>query len=120
MKIAKMIKSFSYAGKGLFSLIKSENNFQFHLLAASLVILAGFYYNIERWEWAAVLLQIALIFLAEAFNTSIEKIADFIHPDFNEKIGTIKDIAAAGVLAAALIAIAVAWIVFGERIFNLI
>ena len=35
-----------------------------------------------------------MVLVAEALNTAVEKIADFVHPDFHIKIGFIKDIAA--------------------------
>ena len=44
----------------------------------------------------------------EGLNTAVEKIADFIHPEFHERIGFIKDIAAGAVFFAAMTAIAVA------------
>jgi len=45
-------------------------------------------------------------------NSSIEGIADFIHPDFHTKIGYIKDVAAGAVLFAALIAIIIAAMIY--------
>ena len=44
----------------------------------------------------------------EALNTGIEKICDFVNPDYNKKIGFIKDISAGAVsfaVVASLIAI---------------
>jgi diacylglycerol kinase (ATP) len=48
----------------------------------------------------------------ESLNTAVEKIADFIHPDFHEKIGFIKDIAAGAVMFAAMAAIAVGLLIY--------
>jgi diacylglycerol kinase len=119
MKISKMLRSFGFAGKGIMSLLRSENNFQFHFLAAVLVVISGFWLNISRVEWAILLIQIGLVFSAEAFNTAIEKVCDFISPDWNIEIGRIKDIAAAGVLIIAFEAVIVAILILGNKIVTL-
>jgi diacylglycerol kinase (ATP) len=48
----------------------------------------------------------------EGLNTAVEKIADFIHPNYHERIGFIKDIAAGAVFFAALTAIAIGLIIY--------
>jgi diacylglycerol kinase (ATP) len=48
----------------------------------------------------------------EGLNTAVEKIADFIHPNYHERIGFIKDIAAGSVFFAALTAIAIGLIIY--------
>lgn len=51
-------------------------------------------------EWVDVVLIIvvtALVLVAEIMNSAIEALCDFIETHHNEKIGIIKDIAAAGV-----------------------
>jgi diacylglycerol kinase (ATP) len=54
----------------------------------------------------------------EGLNTAVEKIADFIHPEFHNRIGFIKDIAAGAVLFAAFSAIAVGALIYVPKIFN--
>ncbi|HXO15474.1 MAG TPA: diacylglycerol kinase, partial [Steroidobacteraceae bacterium] len=58
--------------------------------------------------WALVLLASAVVIAAELFNTAIEGLADELHPQAHPAIGIAKDCAAAGVLVAALGALAVA------------
>jgi len=48
----------------------------------------------------------------ESMNTAVEKIADFIHPEFHDRIGFIKDIAAGAVMFAALAAVAVGLLIY--------
>lgn len=119
MNVKKMVKSFSYAGKGFRALLSSENNFQFHFLAAALVVITGFYFQVSRLEWAILLIQIALVFSAEAFNTAIEKLCDVVSPEWDSRIGKVKDIAAAGVLIVAIIAVSVALLIFGEKVLSI-
>ena len=50
---------------------------------------------------------------AEIFNTAVEKICDIVQPDFDKRIGFIKDIAAGAVvltvIAAVIVGILVYW-----------
>lgn len=119
MDVKKMLKSFTYAGEGFGSLLRSENNFQFHFLAATLVVIAGFLLNISGFEWCFIILSIALVFMAEAFNTALEKLADHVSPDIHPQIKTVKDISAAAVLVVAVAAVVMAAIIFIPKIASL-
>ena len=112
MNIKKMLRSFKYAFQGIGHLVKHENNARFHFVAAVLVIVSGIYFRIERMEWIAIILSIFFVFSAEAFNTAIEKLCDKFHPEQSSVIGKIKDLAAAGVLFAAISSFVIAVIVF--------
>jgi len=57
-------------------------------------------------------LAIGLVLSIEGLNTAVEKIADFIHPDYHESIGFIKDIAAGAVFFAAMTALIIAAIIY--------
>lgn len=114
-----MLRSFKYAWNGFLHLLKTENNFKFHFLATILVVALGAIFQVSKFEWALLVFQISVVFMAEAFNTSIEKLCNFSTSDFNKEIGVIKDIAAAGVLFAVISSIIIAVLVFGERIRNL-
>ncbi len=72
--------------------------------------------EISSVEWMLQLLIIGLVLVAEAMNTAIEKVADFIHPDYHEKIGFIKDIAAGAPAFAALVSIIIASIIYVPKI----
>jgi diacylglycerol kinase len=50
-------------------------------------------------------------------NSPIEKVADFIHPDYNKKIGLIKDVSAGAVFFAALFALAVMCLVYIPKLY---
>jgi diacylglycerol kinase (ATP) len=79
---------------------------------AVLVTIAGFYFNISHEEWLFQTLAIGLVLSIEGLNTAVEKVADFIHPEFHKKIGFIKDIAAGAVFFAAMTAIAIGLMIY--------
>lgn len=106
------IKAIRYALKGMLWLFKNETNFQVQFVIAVLVTLAGFYFEITATEWILQTLTIGLIMSLEGINTAVEKLADFVHPNPHPKIGLIKDISAAGVLFAAIIAVVIGIIIY--------
>lgn len=56
---------------------------------------------------------------AEIFNTAIEKICDIIQPEFDKRIGFIKDISAAAVILMAVLSVIVGIMVYWKYIFNI-
>jgi len=104
--------AFVHALRGLRVLIASQAHARLHLLGTMAVAVAGFYFHLRRWEWVAILLCIGMVWMAEALNTALEFLADEVSLDHRERIGKAKDVAAGGVLITALIAVAVAALVF--------
>ena len=105
-------KSIGFAIKGAFKLITTEHSVMVQFSIAILITIAGFYFKISKVEWLIQILAIGLVLSVEALNTAIEKIADFIHPDYNKSIGFIKDIAAGAVFFAALAALIIGAIIY--------
>ncbi|MCQ2606525.1 MAG: diacylglycerol kinase family protein [Bacteroidales bacterium] len=118
MSLPKEIHSFICAFAGIFKLIKSERHAQFHLFATICVIIAGFLFGISKTEWIAVCFAIALVFSAEGFNTTIEKLCDKVSPEYDKKIGDIKDIAAGSVLICSIMAAIIGLIVFVPYLYD--
>lgn len=116
----KRIKSFAYAFNGLWILIRDEHNARIHLFIAILTIFAGFYFSISYIEWLILLLTIGFVFVAEFFNSAIEALADKISEEEDPNIKKSKDLAAGGVLFAAIISVIVGLIIFGPKILDLI
>lgn len=87
------LRSFKFALKGMWLLMSTEDSIKAQLFVAIIITAFGFYFNISNIEWMFQFFTIGLVLVAEALNTAVEKIADFIHPEYHEKIGFIKDIA---------------------------
>lgn len=110
------IKSLKFALKGMWILITTEDSIKAQLIFAIIATIMGFYFKISTTEWALQFIIIGLVLVAEAANTAIEEVADFIHPDYHEKIGLIKDIAAGAPSFAALISLIVAGFIYVPKI----
>jgi diacylglycerol kinase (ATP) len=106
------LKSMTYAFKGAVKLITTEHSVMVQSSLAVLLIIAGFYFKIDRYEWMLQTLAIGLVLSIEGLNTAVEKMADFIHPNYHERIGFIKDIAAGAVFFAAIMAIIIGLIIY--------
>lgn len=115
--ITGRIRAGGYAFKGALLLIRKESSIQVQLVIAIVVTVAGFYFNITATQWIFQTIAIGLIMTAEGLNTAIEEIADFVHPDFHNKIGFIKDIAAGAVFIAAVAAVIVGFIIYLPYLF---
>ncbi|VXC35722.1 Diacylglycerol kinase [Flavobacterium sp. 9AF] len=111
------LKSIVFAVKGAFKLATTEHSVMVQLSIGILMIVAGFYFKITKEEWLIQTLATGLVLGVEGLNTAIEKIADFIHPDYHKKIGFIKDIAAGAVFFAALTAITIGCIIYIPYLF---
>ena len=116
----KLIRSFSYAFKGVAYAADTQLNFRIHIVAASLAVLLGFILHISMNEWEWVLLSITLVLVTEIFNTMIEALTDLVSPGFNEKAGHIKDMSAGAVVTTAIFALVTGIIIFLPKLLLLI
>lgn len=87
-----------------------------HLLAGGVAIFLGFFFRISEGEWLALILAIALVVLAEAFNTAIEFDIDLTSPEEHPFARDTKDVAAGAVLLSALAAVAIGLVIFLPKI----
>jgi diacylglycerol kinase (ATP) len=106
------IASFRHAFAGVGVLLREQHNARIHLCAAMLVLVVAGWLQVDRYDWVLLLLTIALVWTAEALNSSLEYLADAAVPEHHELVGRAKDVAAAGVLVCALVAVAVGVLVF--------
>ncbi|MBT2163054.1 diacylglycerol kinase [Zobellia laminariae] len=111
------IKSVGFAMRGALLLIKTEASIKIQVFLAVVVTIAGFYYEISTTEWIFQIFAVSLVVGIEGANTAIEKICDFIHPDFDERIGFIKDVAAGAVMLVSIGATIVGCIIYLPKIF---
>ena len=113
------IRSFGHAFRGLGEMLRGEVHARVHALATCVVVVVGLVLRVSREEWLALVLAIALVWVAEAVNTALEALCDVVAPAPHPGIRRAKDVAAGAVLIAAFGATGVAGIVFGPRLLAL-
>lgn len=111
MRKPSVTRSFQNALNGIWLMLKSERNFQLEIIAFAINIVLIFYLKLSSIDTILILLVSFGVLSAEIFNTAIEKICDFIHPEFDKRIGFIKDISAAAVILMVILSVIVgAWV----------
>lgn len=110
--ILNRLKAVKFAAIGFWILITTENSIITQVIIAVLITILGFLMHLSVTEWLFQTLAIGLIFVAESLNTAIEKIADFVHPEYHKQIGHIKDISAGAAFFAAIFAIIIGLIIY--------
>jgi len=66
-------------------------------LVLSALVLAGAFVFRESLDFLLILVATGMVLFAEMMNSAVEALCDFVEEGHNEKIGVIKDIAAAAV-----------------------
>lgn len=118
--VSNRLRAFIYAFRGAYLLLKTEASIQTQAFIALLTIIAGWYFNINTTEWLFQTLAIGMILGAEGLNTAIEKLCDFVHPDYHKHIGFIKDVAAGAVFFVAISAVVIGLFIYIPKIYSLL
>jgi len=108
MKNQPFSRRLGFAFTGLRATWRSEDSFKIHVAAATAVLLVLLWTRPAPLWWAIAGLTVALVIVAEIFNTAIEGLADHLHPEQHPAIKVVKDCAAGAVLVATIVALAVA------------
>jgi diacylglycerol kinase len=105
-------KSFVYAWQGFKALLSTEHNTRIHLVLTITVIGAALVLRVSRIELIILVMVMATVWVAEIFNTALEKAMDFMSTEHHPQIKLVKDLAAAAVLITAIAAIIVGCLIF--------
>lgn len=93
--------SFRYAFHGWWFVIRTQKNAWIHALVSIIVIFLGFWLKLSAWDWAVIIIAIAMVWTAEFLNTALEAVVDLASPERNQLAKVGKDVGAAAVLITA-------------------
>jgi diacylglycerol kinase (ATP) len=110
------IRSFRYAIAGIVRMIRCQHNAWIHALATIVVLIAGFYFQLNQSEWCWIVVAISMVWTAEALNTAFEFLADAASPNFHPVVRDAKDVAAGAVLLTAVAATIIGAIIFWPHV----
>jgi diacylglycerol kinase len=110
--------SFRHALSGWLYVLRTQKNAWIHALATLMVLGLGIWLGITRYEWAIILLAIALVWMAEFLNTALEAVVDLASPDDHPLAKAGKDVGAAAVLIAALGAALIGLLILGPPLWE--
>lgn len=114
--VLALIDSFNFAINGLITAVEKERNIKIHYGVAILVLFSSLFFNLSRVEYIILLLTISFVIVAELMNTAIEKTIDLVSPEYHPLAKVVKDVAAGGVLLAAINSVAVGYLLFFDRL----
>ena len=118
--IKKFINSFSYPIKGLKYAYRNEQNLTVDVGISLIVLIAGFIFKLEKYEWLIVVFTIGAVIALELINTAIEATVDLVTEDYHPLAKVAKDTSAAAVFVVAIAAALVGIIIFLPKIINLL
>jgi diacylglycerol kinase (ATP) len=116
--LTRRVRSFRFAWRGLVGVARSQHNAWIHASATVVTVAAGLWFGLERVEWALLVVTIAAVWTAEAFNTAIEALGNAVSPEHHPIVAVAKDAAAGAVLIAAVGAFVIGVLVFGPRVLH--
>lgn len=109
-EFAALLKSFTYAFKGIGEAVVSERNMRVHIICA--IYMYSFlgltdWFVLSRTQWAILFLANSAVFMGELINTAAESIVDMVTKEYHPLAKKAKDAAAGAVLVGAIFAVAV-------------
>lgn len=108
-------RSIRNALRGAVWLVRTQANARIHLLATGGVLAAAWLLEVRAGDWLWLVWSLVVVWMAEAFNTALEFLADEVSEERRERIGKAKDLAAFAVLVAAAGAAVTGVVVLGRR-----
>lgn len=120
MKQQTIVKAFINAFNGMKYFFLHERNGKIQLCAAAAVVVLAVGLGVSATDWIALLFCIAMVLGLEMVNSALEKLCDLVQEEYHPVIKTVKDVAAAAVLFASIVAAIIGCIVFVPKIIQLL
>lgn len=110
--------SFRYAFGGWWYVIRTQRNAWIHAIVSISVIGIALWLGLNRYDWALIVIAIAMVWTAEFINTALEAIVDLASPEQHELAQISKDVGASAVLIAAGSAAIIGLIILGPPLWK--
>lgn len=94
-------------------MLRTQPNAWIHASITTGVFMLGLWLGLSYLEWAVIFLTIGFVWVAEFLNTAIESVVDLASPDVHPLAKAGKDVGAAAVLVAAIVAVIVGLLILG-------
>ncbi len=111
-------RSFRYAFGGWWYVIRTQRNAWIHAVVSLVVLGIAVWLGLNRYDWAMIIIAIAMVWTAEFINTALEAIVDLASPEQHELARISKDVGASAVLIAAGSAALIGLIILGPPLWN--
>jgi diacylglycerol kinase (ATP) len=120
MRAATLVSSFRYAFAGVRYLLWSQRNAKIQSAIGLAAITLGVLFGLDRYEWLALLVTIALVIAAEGVNTALEAVVDLTSPEYHPLAKVAKDVGAGTVLITAIASVIIGMVLFLPHVLPLV
>ena len=120
LKRSNIFASFGYAIRGLFYTFFTQRNMWIHSGLGFLALIGGIYFHFSRIEWCLLVFSVSFVLVCETINTAIEISVDLTTKKRRFRAMLSKDVAAGAVFLSALNSMAIGYLLFYDRLVNLI
>lgn len=90
---------------------------RYHFLAALGLLVAVLFLRVTPLEFTLLAVSVAFVLFAELMNTAVEAVVDLVSPGYHPLAKIAKDVAAGGVLTAAIGAAVMGYLILSKYIF---
>jgi diacylglycerol kinase len=118
--VISRLKSIGYGARGFRDMLLTEPNAWVHVVLTLLALDLAWWLRVGRTEFALIVISIVMVWVAEAFNTVLEIMADLVVTPqrYSRIVKRAKDIAAGAVLIASVGALSVGLIILGPPLYQ--
>lgn len=117
MKPTRFIDSVNCAIDGIIYTARTQKHMRRHFVVALALLLMVLLLRVSPLEFTVLTISVCFVLFAELLNTSIEVVVDMVTTEFSPLAKTAKDVAAGGVLIAAIGAVVMGTLVLSRYIF---
>jgi diacylglycerol kinase (ATP) len=117
LKPTRFIDSVNCAIDGILYTARTQKHMRGHFAAALALLLSVLFLRVSPLEFTMLTISVCFVLFAELLNTAVEVVVDMVSPDFHPLARTAKDVAAGGVLVAAIGAAIMGYLILARYIF---
>lgn len=117
MKPTRFIDSVNCAIEGIFWATRTQKHMRRHFLSALVLLFLVLFLRVSALEFTLLAVSVSFVLFAELMNTAVEVVVDMISPEYHPLAKIAKDVAAGGVLVAAIGAAVMGYLILSHYIF---
>lgn len=117
-KASGLLESVRYASAGIYFMLRTQRNMRIHVAIGFSAFALAIWLGVAPLELAAVAIVSTLVVVCEMFNTAVENAVDLATHRRHPLAKAAKDVAAAAVLCASLLAVLVGLLILGPRLWE--
>ena len=110
------LESFGYSLAGWLYMLRWQKNTRIMSVASVAVLLLSAWLQLDRLEWALIIIAITIVWLTEFLNAGIEAAIDVATQEYHPMAQVGKDVASAAVLLGVIASVLVGLLVLGPSL----